>query len=72
MADPTPVVDEARELKLVNTVEMRIALTTSGDKLEAILKTFLAALLLKLGSPHASVRNKVSFGCLNPLPLVLC
>src|SRR5690606_3175515 len=60
--DAKPVPDEAKELKLVNTVELKIAMTTGDDKLEAILKTFLTALLLKLASPHSSVRNKVCFG----------
>jgi proteasome component ECM29 len=37
---------------------MRIALA-KDDKLESILKPYLAPLLLKLGSEHVSVRNKV-------------
>ncbi len=49
---------EARELELVGKVEMRIALA-KDDKLESILKPYLAPLLLKLGSEHAAVRNKV-------------
>lgn len=49
---------EARELELVGKVEMRIALATD-DKLESLLKPYLPALLLKLGSEHAAVRNKV-------------
>lgn len=51
--------DEARELALVGKVEMRIALSDSDQKVEAVLKTYLAPLLLKLASEHASVRNKV-------------
>lgn len=51
--------DEARELALVGKVEMRIALSDSDQKVEAMLKTYLAPLLLKLASEHASVRNKV-------------
>ena len=51
---------EARELSLVGKVELRIALTDSDVKLEAILETYLAPLLLKLTSEHMSVRNKVS------------
>jgi proteasome component ECM29 len=54
---PTP---EAKELELVGKVEMRIALTDSDAKLEAMLKVYLAPLLLKLGSEHLKVRNKVS------------
>lgn len=49
---------ETRELDLCGKVEMRIALS-EDDKLESILKTYLAPLLLKLASEHASVRNKV-------------
>jgi proteasome component ECM29 len=51
---------EARELALVGKVEMRIALTDTDAKLEAILKTYLAPLLLKLASENVTVRNKVS------------
>ena len=50
---------EDRELALVGKVEMRIALSDSDQKVEAMLKTYLAPLLLKLASEHASVRNKV-------------
>jgi proteasome component ECM29 len=49
---------EARELELVGKVEMRIALA-KDDKLESLLKPYLPPLLLKLGSEHAAVRNKV-------------
>lgn len=51
---------EARELELVGKVEMRIALA-KDDKLESILKPYLPALLLKLGSDHQTVRNKVRY-----------
>lgn len=50
---------EAKELALVSKVELRIALTDSDAKLEAILKTYLPPLLLKLASEHVNVRNKV-------------
>jgi hypothetical protein len=50
---------EAKELALVGKVEMRIALTDSEKKLEDLLKVYLAPLLLKLGSEHVAVRNKV-------------
>lgn len=50
---------ESRELDLVGKVEMRIALA-KDDKLESILKPYLAPLLLKLASEHVSVRNMVS------------
>jgi hypothetical protein len=52
---------EAKELSLVGKVEMRIALAGSEKKLEDLLKTYLAPLLLKLGSEHVAVRNKVGF-----------
>ncbi|KAL2064832.1 hypothetical protein VTL71DRAFT_3972 [Oculimacula yallundae] len=51
-----------RELELVGKVEMRIALA-KDDKLESILKPYLPALLLKLASDHAEVRNKVISTC---------
>jgi hypothetical protein len=50
---------EAKELALVGKVEMRIALASSEKKLEDLLKVYLAPLLLKLGSEHVAVRNKV-------------
>ncbi|MCJ1401686.1 proteasome component M29 [Xylographa trunciseda] len=49
---------EAKELALVGKVELRIALTDSDAKLESMLNTYLAPLLLKLASDHVSVRNK--------------
>lgn len=51
---------EAKELALVGKVEMRIALASSEKKLEELLTTYLAPLLLKLGSQSVAVRNKVS------------
>ncbi|KAK3647069.1 proteasome component M29 [Elasticomyces elasticus] len=54
---------EQRELALIDKVELRIALADSDTKLEAILKTYLAPLLLKLGSEHVSVRNKLISIC---------
>lgn len=50
---------EARELSLIDKVELRIALTDTNSKLQTVLNTYLAPLLLKLGSEHLSVRNKV-------------
>ncbi len=50
---------EAKELALIGKVELRIALAYSDVKLEAILKTYLPPLLLKLASSHVAVRNKV-------------
>ncbi|KAF2422587.1 ARM repeat-containing protein [Tothia fuscella] len=54
---------EERELALINKVEMRIALASTNDKLAGLLKTYLAPLLLKLASEHASVRNKIIAIC---------
>ncbi|KAF2133950.1 hypothetical protein P153DRAFT_280550 [Dothidotthia symphoricarpi CBS 119687] len=54
---------EAKELALVGKVEMRIALASTEKKLEDLLKTFLAPLLLKLGSESVAVRNKVISIC---------
>ena len=50
---------EAKELNLIGKVELRIALTESDAKLQSTLGTYLTPLLLKLGSEHVSVRNKV-------------
>ena len=50
---------EAKELTLVGKVEFRIAAAESEAKLESLLRTYLAPLLLKLSSEHLSVRNKV-------------
>lgn len=55
-SDPSP---EAKELALVGKVEFRIAAAESEAKLESLLKTYLAPLLLKLASEHLNVRNKV-------------
>lgn len=55
------VPDEAKELRLVNSVELKIALADSDSKLQKLLNLYLPPLLMKLGSPHASVRNKVRF-----------
>jgi proteasome component ECM29 len=59
---------EAKELSLVGKVEMRIALASSDQKLEDLLKVYLAPLLLKLASESVAVRNKVS----RWLPRVSC
>ncbi|PYH40541.1 ECM29 family proteasome component [Aspergillus saccharolyticus JOP 1030-1] len=58
-----PASSETRELSLISKVELRIALTESDDKLEALLDTYLAPLLLKLGSESTAVRNKVISVC---------
>lgn len=54
---------EARELALVDKVELRIALTDTDQKFQTVLGTYLAPLLLKLASEHVSVRNKVISIC---------
>lgn len=52
--------EAAKELNLLSKVELRIALADTDQKLETLLKTYLAPVLLKLASEHISVRNKVS------------
>ena len=59
-AIPSSESSEAKELSLIGKVELRIALADSDSKLESLLKTYLAPLLLKLASEHVNVRNKVS------------
>ena len=51
---------EQRELELVEKVYFRIlSVANNEEKLQNLLKVYLPPLLLKLGSEHASVRNKV-------------
>lgn len=51
---------EKRELDLVDKVDFRILEVANNEgKLEALLSRYLAPLILKAGSEHASVRNKV-------------
>lgn len=54
--------DEGRELDLVGKVEFRIAVADTDAKLERVLQTYLAPLLLKLTSSQ-KVRNKVIEVC---------
>jgi proteasome component ECM29 len=54
---------EARELSLILKVELRIALVDSDEKLQSLLQTYLAPLLLKLASDSLAVRNKVIAVC---------
>ncbi|KAL4808560.1 proteasome stabiliser-domain-containing protein [Aspergillus unguis] len=61
MADPNSA--EARELSLISKVELRIALADTDTKLESLLGTYLAPLLLKLGSDSHAVRSKVISVC---------
>ena len=54
---------EARELSLISKVELRIALADSDEKLQSLLQTYLAPLLLKLSSDSRAVRDKVIAIC---------
>ncbi|KAF2098653.1 ARM repeat-containing protein [Rhizodiscina lignyota] len=63
MAAPRQPSTEARELELLKKVELRIALAESETKLETLLGTYLAPLLLKLESESSSVREKVIGVC---------
>ncbi|KAL2007106.1 hypothetical protein VTN00DRAFT_8544 [Thermoascus crustaceus] len=62
-ADSTPASSEARELSLISKVELRIALADTDTKLQSLLQTYLAPLLLKLASESLAVRNKVIAVC---------
>ncbi|KAL2154560.1 hypothetical protein VTH82DRAFT_3236 [Thermothelomyces myriococcoides] len=56
--------DAQRELDLIEKVEWRILSASSDEtKLQELLKVYLAPLLLKAGSEHVSVRNKVISTC---------
>ena len=51
---------EQKELELVEKVDFRIlGVSNNEEKLQQLLKIYLPPLLLKAGSEHASVRNKV-------------
>jgi hypothetical protein len=53
-------VDAKRELELLEKVEWRILSASSDEaKLQGFLKVYLAPVLVKAGSEHVSVRNKV-------------
>ena len=53
-------VDAKRELELLEKVEWRILSASSDEaKLQSLLKVYLAPVLVKAGSEHLSVRNKV-------------
>ncbi|KAJ5996552.1 hypothetical protein N7522_008212 [Penicillium canescens] len=54
---------EARELSLIGKVEFRIAMADTDEKLQSLLQTYLAPLLLKLGSESVAVRNKIISVC---------
>ncbi|KAK4132788.1 ARM repeat-containing protein [Trichocladium antarcticum] len=56
--------DVKRELELIDNVEWRILSASSDEeKLQRLLKVYLAPLLLKAGSEHAAVRNKLISTC---------
>lgn len=63
MAPSAAQSSEQQELALLNRQEFKIATIDSETKLSAHLQTFLAPILLKLASPHLSVRNKVISIC---------
>lgn len=52
-------ISESKEKELVEKVELRLALSDTPEKFEQNLNIFLPPLLLKLGSPHVSVRQAV-------------
>ncbi|KAJ5347733.1 uncharacterized protein N7506_000986 [Penicillium brevicompactum] len=54
---------EARELTLIGKVEFRIAMADTDEKLQTLLGTYLAPLLLKLSSDSVDVRNKIISVC---------
>jgi proteasome component ECM29 len=56
---------EERELQLVDKLELRLALAKDPAKFAPLLKTYICPLLLKLKSPHLSVRNKTVSICLH-------
>lgn len=52
-----------RELELISKVELRLALASTPTQLQAQVSKYLPPLLLKLASPHASVRQKTIQAC---------
>src|SRR5271155_119299 len=54
---------EEREHSLVLKLELRLGNADTDEKLQALLHTYLAPLILKLASDHVSVRNKVIGVC---------
>jgi proteasome component ECM29 len=52
---------EQRELQLVETVEFKIlGVANKEEKLHDLLQRYLAPVILKAASEHASVRSRVS------------
>lgn len=54
---------DKKELSLIGAVEFRIAMADTDEKLQSLLDTYLAPLLLKLSSDSVAVRNKVISVC---------
>ncbi|KAL6941976.1 hypothetical protein ACO0QE_003139 [Hanseniaspora vineae] len=54
-----PSVQEKNELALIDKVELRLALANDAAKYTQFLETFLCPLLLKLASPHSTVRAAI-------------
>jgi len=52
-----------KEIELLENVELRIALANKNEQFEKCLNVFLCPVLLKLGSPHDNVRQKVMSIC---------
>jgi len=52
-----------KEIELLENVELRIALAKTNEQFEKCLNVFLCPVLLKLGSPHDNVRQKVMSIC---------
>ncbi|KAL2912896.1 proteasome component M29 [Polyrhizophydium stewartii] len=53
----------AKELDLLENVELRLALADTDDKFQRTIGNFLGPVLLKLDSPHEPVRQKVIGMC---------
>ncbi|KAF7513744.1 hypothetical protein GJ744_007795 [Endocarpon pusillum] len=56
---------EERELSLISKLSLRLALAQTPAQLQPLLTAYLAPLLLKLASGHASVRQKTREACLS-------
>ncbi|KAI8803171.1 proteasome stabiliser-domain-containing protein [Cladochytrium replicatum] len=55
--------NESNEIALLETVELKLGLAASEDKLQGLLKVFLVPVLKKLASPNEAVRQKVIGMC---------
>jgi len=52
-----------KEIELLENVELRIALASNNEQFEKCINVFLCPVLLKLGSPHNNVKEKVFSIC---------